>query len=197
MELSPRLYRLFVRPPWLTKLYFNTRIKELLKNFDFHNKRVLDFGCGIGSSSFLFSPKHYIGLDCDERRIRYAQSLYKDYQFKTLRDGSLPIMNHSVDYILIMAVLHHIPPHQLSQCLQEFHRILMPQGKIIVIEPCFFPDSPFGNWYMDFFDKGEFIRTEREYLELFEHQGFSTKRLGRFKKFHVYNELFFTASPRM
>lgn len=159
MELSPRLYRLLVRPPLFNKLYVNKRIKSLLSPFDFHNKVVLDFGCGIGSNSFMFQPEYYIGIDCNDKRINYAKYLHKDYSFFTSQDIKLSIQDNRIDYVLIIAVLHHISSPEIGKYLVEFRRILKPKGKVIIIEPCFLPGSHLCNWCMDFFDAGNGFRS--------------------------------------
>ncbi|WZL74208.1 class I SAM-dependent methyltransferase [Clostridiaceae bacterium 35-E11] len=196
MELSPRLYHLFVRPPLLSKFYFNRRLTTLLSPFSFQNKFVLDFGCGIGSSSFMFQPNYYMGIDCDERRIAYAKYLYSNYNFITSKDSELCIENNSIDYVLIMAVLHHIPSISVTKYLQEFQRILKPNGQVIVIEPCFYEGSYLRNWYMSCFDKGNYIRSEMDYLNLFHQQKYTTHLIKKFNKCFVYNEIFFIANPK-
>lgn len=196
MELSPRLYHWFVRPQWFTKLYINNTIKSLLVDFDFHDKIVLDFGCGIGSSSFMFNPNNYIGIDYDFKRIDYARHLYPNYKFKVLQGNILPFFNKCIDYILIIAVLHHISSQELSGYLQEFHRVLKPDGKIIVIEPCFFEKTHFNNWFMALFDKGKYIRSEYDYLRMFNNHYYEIETVKRLKKCFFYNELFFTVAPK-
>lgn len=192
MELSPRVYHWFVRPRWFTKSFFYRIIRE---NFDFNNKTVLDFGCGIGSTCPMFTPANYMGVDVDADRISYARCLYSDYNFHVLQESHLPFLDNSVDCILIISVLHHIPPEQLPGYLQEFHRVLRPKGKVIVIEPCFFKNSYLCNRFMGFFDKGKYIRNEHEYLSIFHKHDYQTEVFKRFNQLLFYNKLFFTATP--
>ena len=192
MELSPRLYHWLIRSKSLTDLYINNFIRI---NFDYTNKRVLDFGCGVGTSSPIFEPANYIGVDPDFKRIAYAKYLYPDYSFNVLKDKQLPVSNNSIDYILIIAVLHHISYDNIQNYVQEFQRILKPCGKLIVIEPCFFKNSNINNRLMSIFDNGKYIQYETSYLEMFEINNFCTKVIKRFKKF-FYNEIFFTASKK-
>ena len=193
MELSPRLYHWLIRSKFLTDSYINNFIRI---NFDYTNKRVLDFGCGIGTSSPLFEPDNYIGMDPDFKRIAYAKYLYPGYSFNVLKDKQLPVSSNSIDYILIIAVLHHISFDNIQNYVQEFQRILKPYGKLIIIEPCFSKNSNINNWFMSFFDNGQYIRDETSYLEMFEINNFYTKVIKRFKKLLFYNEIFFTATKR-
>ncbi len=195
MELSPRLYHWFVRPKWFTKLYMNTKLKTLFRDYDFNDKFVLDFGCGIGSNCSLFNPESYIGVDYDKKRIEYANYLYGKYNFNVLNSPKLSFLDNSIDYIFIMAVLHHISSNNLDLYLKEFNRVLKPNGEILIIEPCYFSKAYLSNNYMRTFDKGKYIRTEDQYLKLFNNCGFETKVLEKFTKC-FYNEIFFTASNK-
>lgn len=139
MELSPKYYHRFVRPKWLTKKFIHNII---LDDFDFRNKRVLDFGSGVGSNSTMFAPDQYQGYDIDPTRVDYARRFYPKYKFHVLNSRQFPIDDRSIDYILVIAVLHHVPTNELHGYLQEFRRVLKPYGKVLVLEPCYFHQSP-------------------------------------------------------
>ena len=190
MELSPRLYHWFVRPDILNNLY----IKRVLgRYFNFTDKKVLDFGSGIGSASSLCSKANYTGLDPDSRRITYARRLNPGYNFQVLEGDNLPLENNSVDYILSLAVLHHIASKELEPYLYEFQRVLKPYGKVIVLEPCLLKKSFLNNSVMKLCDNGSFIRDYDSYIKLFELKDFKTEFLTQFKK-GLYNEILFTAT---
>lgn len=192
MELSPKLYQFLVRPRWLAKIYIDNIISS---SFDLQNKTVLDFGSGTGCCCTMCSPNNYLGVDIDRQRVNYARRLHPDYSFAVLQKNRLPVPENSVDYILIVAVLHHIPSANLPVYLQDYHRVLKPHGKILVMEPCFDLRYPFRNQFMAIFDKGKYIRHEPEYLALFERELFRTKVIKRYQKL-LYNELFFLATPK-
>ena len=190
MQLSPRIYHSLVRPKWFTKVYIQNKIQQ---HFDFAGKKVLDFGAGTGANCTLCCPDHYFGIDPDSRRINFARRLYAPYRFETFSGNSLPAEDNSFDFVLIIAVLHHIPPELIREYVKEFKRILKPGGKIIAIEPCFFEKSPFINLFMKFNDKGDYIQKEEDYLNYFSAENFRCNVLKRFKKCFLYNELYFTA----
>jgi ubiquinone/menaquinone biosynthesis C-methylase UbiE len=192
MELSPKYYYYFVRPKWFSNIFFNKMLKDY---FDFKDKEVLDFGCGIGSSSFLFQPSTYIGVDCDNKRIEYANKLYPEYKFMTVKEGRLDISTNSIDYIIILSVLHHIPSEALSGYLMEFKRIMKPAGRIIIVEPCLCRKQIISNWYMTNFDKGKYIRSEEEYLNIFNINNFKTEVIKRYNQLLFYNKIMFSAYP--
>jgi len=143
----------------------------------------------------MFDSSKYIGLDCDKTRIKEAKTLYPKYKFKTLECSTLPIDDKSIDYILIFSVLHHIDSRELKDCIKEFHRVLRHQGHILIIEPYFKPHAVLTNNCMRYVDRGNYIRTEEEYLSMFNNNKYETKVINRYSQLVFYNKLFFIASP--
>ena len=190
MELSPKLYHYFVRPRWFSIKFYYLIFQD---SVDFKHKTVLDFGCGIGSSSYLFEPSNYLGVDCDDKRIKYAKELYPKHNFMTTKNGLLPLPQNSVDYIIIISVLHHIPTEQLTDDLKEFKRVLKSNGSVIIAEPCFFPKAHIANWFMSNFDKGRYIRNEDQYLELFRKANYKTRIIKRYNQLLFYNKVMISA----
>lgn len=192
MPLSPRLYHWFVRPQWLTKKYIHDHIKN---HFELDNKTILDFGSGTGANCSICSPGLYIGIEPDKERVSLAKQLYPDHNFVIFDEQRIPTNDDSVDYVFIIAVLHHIPDEQIRNYLQEFERVLKPGGKIIVMEPYLGENTQFSNRFMNWYDDGEHIRDETSYLNLFASSRYECQVLHKFKKCFVYNELFFSATP--
>ncbi|WP_425800420.1 class I SAM-dependent methyltransferase [Desulfitobacterium sp. Sab5] len=189
MELSPRLYHWFVRPKFFTQLYIN----NLLQNsFDFRNKTILDFGCGIGSSSSIFDSNHYLGVDPDFHRVAYAKRLYPTYRFDVFDGKNLFLKQGSFDYIIMVAVLHHIPSDGVANYLTQLKRILKPFGQILVIEPCLAKNLRLSNSLMRFLDNGPYIRDSKGYIEIFKTNQFKTKIHKQYRRF-FYHEIFFSA----
>lgn len=192
-QFSPRLYHSFVRPKWFTKKYIHDHIAS---HFKLEHRSVLDFGCGTGANCSMASPDSYIGIDPDDKRIRYARQLFPGYRFEQLKSNELPLQNHSIDFVCIIAVLHHIPSELISHYLKEFRRVLKHDGQIIVIEPFLSDRTPLSNRFMKLFDRGKFIREESSYLQLFTDNQFTCSIHNKFRKCFLYNELFFSALPQ-
>jgi ubiquinone/menaquinone biosynthesis C-methylase UbiE len=192
LELSPLLYHKVIRPNWITKMYIHNKINQHINLVD---KRVLDFGAGTGANCLLSKPSYYIGIDPDVKRINFAKKLYPDYFFSVLQGDKLPLEDHSIDIVLIVAVLHHIPPDKVKIYMKEFKRVLSKQGgQIVIIEPCFFKNTHISNWFMKNNDNGAFIQTEDGYLDYFKEEGFTCNVLNKYRKCFLYNEFFFLAS---
>ncbi len=194
MELSPIVYKHIVRPDWLIGFYKKNVFRNM---FDFQGKIVLDFGSGVGTNCKMFDHSQYIGVDCNEKRIIYAKKLYSDYQFRLIENGSaIPLEDNSVDYILIVSVLHHIHPKELILYLHEFRRILRINGKIIILEPCFMKHSYINNFFMKLVDRGKYIQHWNDYLNVFSGNHYAVEILHMYQQFKLYNKILFTAVPR-
>ncbi|WP_163970975.1 class I SAM-dependent methyltransferase [Oceanobacillus halotolerans] len=190
MELSPFFYHRLIRPRWINQIYIHNRIKRKLQ---LYNKKVLDFGAGTGANCTLCKPGQYIGIDPDVKRIDFAKKCYPDYDFEVFRNDQFTFKRNSIDVILIIAVLHHIPPQKIRNYVKQFQKILTPGGIIAAIEPCFFEKNKICNWYMEKNDNGSYIQNEKGYHDLFEQAGFRCETIKTFRKFFLYQELFFIA----
>ncbi|WP_307204885.1 class I SAM-dependent methyltransferase [Paenibacillus harenae] len=169
---------------------------HVLSHFRFEGKSVIDFGSGTGANCSMFRPSYYLGLDPDAKRIDLAKRLYPDHTFQVLQNNELSVADQTVDYVLIIAVLHHISSLEIANYLKEFHRVLKPTGTIVVMEPCKCKKKPICNWFMNWYDNGEHIRNEEEYLQLFRDADFDCNVIKRFRKCFLYHELFFSAKPK-
>jgi len=192
MRLSPFTYDKLVRPRIFVKKYISNLITQ---KFKLKGKKVLDFGCGTGSNCLMCEPSLYLGIDADVTRIRYARKKFPKYSFVALNKPAIPAKDNYFDYICILATIHHIPTHLFLQYVDEFWRVLKPNGRIIVIEPCLFPKTWFNNHFMKLFDRGKFIRSERKYFELFKEK-FNVTVHKRMRKLLFYNELLFSAEKK-
>jgi SAM-dependent methyltransferase len=56
-------------------------------------------------------------------------------RFKLAAIEELPFPDASFDAALISLVLHHLPPGLKIVGLREVHRVLKPDGRLLVIEP--------------------------------------------------------------
>jgi len=153
----------------------------------------LDFGCGTGSNCYIFDSNKYLGVDPDPERILYAKKIFPQYKFDIIKK-TVPVRDHFFDFICIFSTIHHISDKDFKIYLREFLRVLKQNGTLIVIEPCLFENSFFNNRFMNIFDEGNYIRTEKSYIDLFENM-FNVSVHKRLRKFFFYNELFFSAKP--
>ena len=116
--------------------------KQLLKNRIPGTDQILDAGCGQGLAFVLlaehFQPKTIIGVDIDKEEISIAPETAKRCKCEVkLENGTvcnLNISDSSIDMIFSHQLLHHISDQ--TRALEEFYRILMPGGVILISESC-------------------------------------------------------------
>jgi 2-polyprenyl-3-methyl-5-hydroxy-6-metoxy-1,4-benzoquinol methylase len=107
--------------------------------------KVLDVGCGLGANIFFlnrdFGKEHnleFYGVDLDPLKIYYCDLKKQKYQTKNFTfivDNSecLSFSSNSFDILLSTEVLEHLK--QPERALDEFYRILKPEGLAIITTP--------------------------------------------------------------
>jgi SAM-dependent methyltransferase len=116
---------------------------------------MLDIGCGIGRKTlpltkFLASDSLYVGLDIDEREIKWCSRnitpSYPRFVFITMDVFNkfynpfggvmpdhlvLPFPDKSFDVVTIWSVFTHMFPKDVVHYFSEVHRVLKPGGKFV------------------------------------------------------------------
>lgn len=106
------------------------------------DKRVLDAACGPGKYAEILIGKgaDITGFDISPRMIQFAKERNPSKGTFFVQDLALPfnqIKNESHDFIVCALAMHYIP--DWSSTLQEFNRVLKPNGSLIIsIEHPFF-----------------------------------------------------------
>ena len=112
-------------------------VKDLMKPGD----RVLDFGCGNGRLAGFLQNNYgeYVGVDVSQKLINIARDNNRELssRVKFLKINSkhskLPFEDNYFDVIFSIAVFHHFPTKEYRlKAAKELHRVLKPNGKIIV-----------------------------------------------------------------
>ena len=117
---------------------------------------VLDLGCGAGWLSRRIADAgaaSVTGIDTDADRI--ARNIAKDGQtvrFLTGAAETLPLKDASLDVIVMMKSLHHVPIPQMDAAFDEFARVLRPNGQIYICEPAY--EGDFNEVLRIFHDEG-------------------------------------------
>lgn len=170
--------------------YFDTRFPyDESKNVvwdvvgDFLSKRygvngtVVDVGAGYGY--FLN------GIDTD-RKIAVDQSQYPlnrtemDIECLVGDASNLPLSTDYADVVMASNVLEHLPVNEIRRSLDEFHRVLRPDGTLFVVTPNF---ALVPRQYFDDFTHKSAL-THRSVADLLTLSGFERQdRIVRFLPF--------------
>lgn len=100
---------------------------------------VLDVGCGAGAlvRRLASAGARPVGLEISEAQI--AEAIATDggagARYLVGRAEALPLEPASVDAVVFMRSLHHVPPSQLDVALSEAARVLRPAGIVYAAEP--------------------------------------------------------------
>lgn len=135
---------------WLT-IFYDVAIKVTMPEKKFRkelvqrvaaeeNEKVLEFGFGTAQNLIIAmhgSPKtKFIGLDIDPKVKQIAENKLKSENLEiplVLYDGgTFPFESNIFDKVFSSLVFHQLDTEVKKHCLKEIHRILKPNGKLII-----------------------------------------------------------------
>ena len=103
--------------------------------------RVLEIGCGTGTTALHHAPKvaHLLATDISERMIEIARAKALDAKahnidFEVTSVDNLGAAPNSFNVILAHSILHLLP--NVESELPRFHEMLVPGGFLISSTPC-------------------------------------------------------------
>lgn len=111
-------------------------IRELLP---MRGKTILDIGCGDGALTRLFAREgaQATGIDINETQLARARAAepVPGATYEVGRGEALAVPDASVDAVVYMNSLHHVPQEKIAAALDEAARVLKPGGILLAIEP--------------------------------------------------------------
>ncbi|MCF8076302.1 MAG: class I SAM-dependent methyltransferase [Desulfotignum sp.] len=95
---------------------------------------VLEVGCGDGTLSLELAntPRRYLAIDPDHAAIARACRRPGRADFFIGSGEDLPFAGSTFDTVLFVLSLHH---QNSRKALIEAHRVLIPEGRVIILEP--------------------------------------------------------------
>ena len=118
----------------LIDTYFKRKLDSIA-----NGKRVLEYGCGLGSQSFKVAKiaKEVHSIDISDVAIEKAKKIASNDNtnnifFYVMNAENLNFQDNYFDVIFGSAILHHL---DLKVAYSELSRVLKPDGKILFIEP--------------------------------------------------------------
>jgi len=161
-------------------------------------KRVLDFGSGVGTNSRFFYPSDYVGVEVDTSRVSESKRAFPNHRFQAISfissyDDRLPFPDESFDIVFISLCLHHIDSYTCKILFQEFRRLLKRDGVIVGVEPIVTSDV-LSNIFMNLIDAGDFIISRNDYTKIYSSESFRVDPINVVSVFgyHLWQ---YTATP--
>ncbi len=106
---------------------------------DVEGKRVLEYGCGVGSHSLEIARRggKVTGIDISEVGIRKAAEAARDAgvegaDYQVMDAMKMTFEDNTFDLVIGEGILHHL---DLDQSYSEISRVLKPGGLAIFMEP--------------------------------------------------------------
>lgn len=139
-SLKDRLLSLiaYVHPAWK-----DTQAADLFYLPARPNGRLLDVGCGSGTTMQLMTQKGWVatGIDFDENAVQNARTKGLDARLGEL--SSQNFANETFDAVVMGHVIEHVP-HPL-ELIKECRRVLKKGGVLVITTPN--ADSPCSRYY--------------------------------------------------
>jgi ubiquinone/menaquinone biosynthesis C-methylase UbiE len=121
------------------KVYLRGIVKKLQEISQLPpNKKILEIGCGNGIGTRLiqeyFQPREFVATEYDESLVEITKQKVKDLNvlIEQADATKFRFTNNEFDAVIGLSVIHHIP--NWEDCLNELHRIIKPNGLLIIKE---------------------------------------------------------------
>ncbi|MDZ7725008.1 MAG: methyltransferase domain-containing protein [candidate division KSB1 bacterium] len=97
---------------------------------------ILDLCCGVGKQAWYshLQGHQMLGIDLDQSALKYARQKRNFAQWVRADAAFLPLKTNSLPQISISLALHEKSMPHVEQLFREMRRILMPDGKAILLD---------------------------------------------------------------
>jgi 2-polyprenyl-3-methyl-5-hydroxy-6-metoxy-1,4-benzoquinol methylase len=115
--------------------------KIMLETFNLNGKKVLDFGCGMGSMLLWYKTNwdcDVHGIDIDENHIEVSKELFKRFNYDInveVRNIKTNPITEKYDFISLNDVVEHIDINILGDILKQLEQSLTENGQIFISYP--------------------------------------------------------------
>ena len=110
---------------------------------DFNNSNIVELGCGTAlvtrKLAEAWPTANIIAAEVDvtQHNKNLAISDLHNVTFQLAGMESINVDDSSIDAVIMLKSLHHVPGHLLERGFAEVHRILRPGGQLYISEPVF------------------------------------------------------------
>ena len=131
------------------------------------NLNILDIGCGPAEILKSLNYSNYYGFDTNRNYINYAKKNYKkNCHFFCENFNAKKIKKIKFDYVILLGLLHHLNSQEINKLLKEIKKVLKKKGNLLTIDNIYIKNQNFIAKKLIDLDRGMFVRTKNEYLEI-------------------------------
>ena len=114
---------------------------QLTREYLREDMRVLEIGCGTGSTAIVHAPhvQHILATDLSENMLAIARSKalqagVHNIDFQCVSVDGLSLADDSIDMVLALSILHLLPDWR--KVLPKLYRLLAPGGLLVSSTTC-------------------------------------------------------------
>ncbi|WP_260294351.1 class I SAM-dependent methyltransferase [Sedimenticola hydrogenitrophicus] len=120
-----------------------TELEIIQQHLPIQDRLLLELGCGRAwmtrQLAERFHPRRIIATEVD--RIQHAKNLLIDdlptVEFREGGAEAIDLEENSIDVVLMLKSLHHVPQSLMAQAISEIARVLRPGGLAYFSEPVY------------------------------------------------------------
>jgi cyclopropane fatty-acyl-phospholipid synthase-like methyltransferase len=129
--------------------------------------RILDIGCGPGTTVPYFANTEYVGFDISPNYIESARRRFPQATFVCERISHYTLPQDSYfDVVLALGIIHHLDDAEAQQLCETAYRALKPGGKLVTFDGVLTDSQSRLARYLVTRDRGEHVRNEQGYIQI-------------------------------
>lgn len=110
---------------------------EFVERFSDHESSILEIGCG--TATFLENLEkrgfaNLLGCDLSPETLAVAKDKVKSAHFEVANMIALPYESNSLDVVIFMGSLHHLPFNDIQKAVREASRVVKVGGTMIIAD---------------------------------------------------------------
>lgn len=148
---------------------------ELLRSQKLKGNTLLDVGSTFGWLANEVKGeklKEYIGIEPNTFALNFAKKNAKQATFLSGDAAHIPVEKNKADLAVFFDVIEHVPQNSEVECLNEIHRVLKPNGTLLLSTPF---DHPFTKMFDPAWYRGHRHYSRKKLQTLLKKSGFKIK----------------------